>query len=1345
MVDAQTLAARAAAALKAATETAAPTSKKNEKKKKRNEKKHAKALAAATPALTTIKPAQKPATAKQQQPSKPATIVPSKSTATPSSTAASASANAKNTDKQLLNEVMLAEIKHFGGTKDDLDLIKDVDSGSEMGDEDNHIDAKKAEAFEKKLKSRSLLDSLGDIPNLKKITKKGKQEEDDSEIAKALQAFMTKSLKMDPSKTVIPVIADEEGAQEEQEMYSDLSDLEDLEEDDGNSDDEDDNQNIQPEKLVETRQNGVPQPKNDPSVAKRVTELLNSTAFNHPASASTSTASTSKKDALSKLIFEPTPLWHMVELAPIKAPKVYSAQDEVLILKMFEKAKVLYDEEVANYDKIKFQSASDRNFIKTVLKSGTTTDKISALTLLIQESPLHTLHYLRDQIIHGMARKKSRRDALVAVDAVKDLLTSGGMLPDYRKLKYFRDQGVLNPGVKPIHLIVWYFEDCLKRVYFEFLQLIEELSKDPLEHIKSKTLTYIVTLLAAKPEAESSLLSLIVNKLGDASNPLAFKAAHLLQSQLLAQHPNMKLVVTKEVERLLVRSKGNSRARYACLSFLSQIVLRRDVDLEVSRVLVGIYFDVFESIVEGLKNGAEGAGEDKKGSKKDGKKGKKSRYASSRPKKKGKPLTAEQAMANGEEVVGDSEDEAEAEEGKEAEEVEGAVAQKRQMNHIVEGIDAKTMACLLTGVNRAFPYAQMDDDVFNKHMNTLFKISHLGTFNISIQALTLIFQVHASRQTVSDRFYCALYDTLIDSRLPSCSKHPMYLNLIHRALKADTSLIRLRAFIKRIIQACGMNTTPFICAALFLIGDIMKNKPGLWSLVTMGEDGGDDEKFVDVDVDEDGVQIVKAPKENTASKEAAGKPKYDGRKRNPLYCGAELSSLWELSVYANHFHPTVALYAQTLLSGSPITIPATATAYDPLQNHTLARFLDRFVFKNPKKVASAYRGSSLMQARPPGMQGGAFDEDGVSVGNLIAGARKRGVIVEEEGEDKVAMDDEPVNSAVWLNRKRENIPVDELFFYDFFADKKHRDAKLKKKATHSTGGDIDDLTTMDTNDSDDENANSDDDSIIMNDEDDDDAPASDQDLDEDEVWEAMQRSIPKTGDELMGEEDLEGEDEDFDMEAAMAEAEAGAVDRHDSNDEDEGDDDDAFSESDFAQFEGDVGDIEFEGQGKEEEDEEDEDGLVGKGADTELASMFMDDEEDDLDDSDEEEEEKPKTNKAGQKVGKPRLTKVQKLAEAAKKLGYKGSYFESKLSKKKGVALDDDLLEMGDGFASMDDFKHLIERDDEDEDTGGLDGNTSSGLFEKARSKKRKIGGEASKGGKRGGGNGGPNKKFKKR
>lgn len=105
-------------------------------------------------------------------------------------------------------------------------------------------------------------------------------------------------------------------------------------------------------------------------------------------------------------------------------------------------------------------------------------------------------------------------------------------------------------------------------------------------------------------------------------------------------------------------------------------------------------------------------------------------------------------------------------------------------------------------------------------MDTLFKITHAGTFNTSIQALVLIFQVCQSRQAVSDRFYRTLYDSLFDGRLVTSSKQAMYLNLLFKALKVDTSLPRVMAFVKRLLQMLGMHQPPFICGALYLLGEV---------------------------------------------------------------------------------------------------------------------------------------------------------------------------------------------------------------------------------------------------------------------------------------------------------------------------------------------------------------------------------------------------------------------------------------------------------------------------------------------------------------------------------------------
>ena len=54
---------------------------------------------------------------------------------------------------------------------------------------------------------------------------------------------------------------------------------------------------------------------------------------------------------------------------------------------------------------------------QTVLASGTLADKMAALTLMVQDSPLHSLASL-DSLV-AMAGKKGKREALLAVGQSK--------------------------------------------------------------------------------------------------------------------------------------------------------------------------------------------------------------------------------------------------------------------------------------------------------------------------------------------------------------------------------------------------------------------------------------------------------------------------------------------------------------------------------------------------------------------------------------------------------------------------------------------------------------------------------------------------------------------------------------------------------------------------------------------------------------------------------------------------------------------------------------------------------------------------------------------------------------
>ena len=102
------------------------------------------------------------------------------------------------------------------------------------------------------------------------------------------------------------------------------------------------------------------------------------------------------------------------------------------------------------------------------------------------------------------------------------------------------------------------------------------------------------------------------------------------------------------------------------------------------------------------------------------------------------------------------------------------------------------------------------------------------------------------------------------------------------------------------------------------------------------EDSDEEENFVDVDREED-QKAIKADKvERTVST-------YDSVKIEPKYANAEDSPLWELATLARHCHPTICKWAEVLLIGKPIEYVG-----DPLLDFSIANFLDRVSYKNPK-------------------------------------------------------------------------------------------------------------------------------------------------------------------------------------------------------------------------------------------------------------------------------------------------------------------------------------------------------------------------------------------------------------
>ena len=161
-------------------------------------------------------------------------------------------------------------------------------------------------------------------------------------------------------------------------------------------------------------------------------------------------------------------------------------------------ADVVRVESKADYHK---GATSNSSFLRKVISSGTLTDKMASMLLMIQESPMHKMPVL-DALLK-MAGRKGKREAIMAVDTLKDLFLSD-LLPD-RKLSFFHEQAVpADVGAGGIEeeraLVFWYFEDAIKGRYAQFVEHLEGAMQDALPHVKKKACRVTFDLLRAKPE-----------------------------------------------------------------------------------------------------------------------------------------------------------------------------------------------------------------------------------------------------------------------------------------------------------------------------------------------------------------------------------------------------------------------------------------------------------------------------------------------------------------------------------------------------------------------------------------------------------------------------------------------------------------------------------------------------------------------------------------------------------------------------------------------------------------------------------------------------------------------------
>jgi ribosome biogenesis protein MAK21 len=310
-----------------------------------------------------------------------------------------------------------------------------------------------------------------------------------------------------------------------------------------------------------------------------------------------------------------------------------------------------------------------------------------------------------------------------------------------------------------------------------------------------------------------------------------------------------------------------------------------------------------------------------------------------------------------------------------------AAGKKKDSKQSASNGAGRLLSALLTGVNRAHPYLPKADAAMEEHIDALYKTAHTAPPAAATQALMLLFQlavgsgdteaVPKNDESVTarkDRFYRALYSKVTDGDMFSGRQLTLFFNLLYKALKYDTKTERICAFLKRLVHTALHLPSSIVCGVLFLLSEIISCRPE-----------------VNNEVEAAVSELIFDPSKREPSVAFPGKVQLE-------------KTLWELSLFSHHFHPSVSKFAAD--SSGKISFKG-----DPLKDFALTPFLDKFAFRNPKSL------------------------------DKLAKQSKGGIAARKSGLNAMAA--LPMNDPSYLTAT--DIAEEEKFFHQFFVERAKRD------------------------------------------------------------------------------------------------------------------------------------------------------------------------------------------------------------------------------------------------------------------------------------------------------------------
>lgn len=694
-----------------------------------------------------------------------------------------------------------------------------------------------------------------------------------------------------------------------------------------------------------------------------------------------------------------------------------------------EASSALHGDTLAYENKISRNGSSDQQWAKALMSKGAIGDRVAAATVLIQDNPLYNLSALRNLVNNVKPAKK--KDGIVVIDALSELFISDLLIPDAKLRKFeahplgsIDEMTSGNRDTRKKILKLWYFEDQLKEMYEAYVDALNKYAHDTVEANKEKAVSAMSYLLMHHPEREKILLMNIINKLGDPSQSVASKVIYHL-CQLLYNHPNMKAVVLDEIEKMLFRSNISPRAQYYGVCFLNQFFLQKE-DTRIAESLIKIYFSFFKACIK--KGDID------------------TRLMSA-------ILTGVKRSYH--------------------------FVDKERMTETPKHIDAIHRIVHLSSYNIAihalsllYHVSDASKGSADRYYTALYrKLANPDIFNTSHSALLFSLLYKSLKMDKCVKRVASFVRRLLQL---SCHMTPAQACGVLFLVSQVTKEKEKKHLVKIIWEKCeikdeevkGENTekeeeTEKVEEETGQKEDgEAKNKIDLLhgTKEDLLNDNSEDETYVDLQIDGSGT--IKPAKKKAKSvavqsgwfhlrlgktsevevKNEDGESKgrdremeakiqlkksmnlekvitcYSPLVRNPSFTGAENTVFAELRQLTQHFHPTVRLFSEKLMSGTIIQYSG-----DPLKDFSGARFLDRFAFKNPKK--------KVEQDTPHGEL------------KKVKGSHPRFAI--RKNYTASGLKSLSVNSSTYLNEDVKRIPVDERFLYDYL--QKRREVTDDKK------------------------------------------------------------------------------------------------------------------------------------------------------------------------------------------------------------------------------------------------------------------------------------------------------------